>query len=130
LGSKNVIQNEKNPQIARIADLRGPQAARRVGDTDVSNESVSGWRTLRSIPAASRARRSRLGRALSSVNKGDDFNTPAFNKGAITLRAADHYQAGHDPLRALATGNYQESGLNKWLTEIVHLPVFCIVLGP
>jgi hypothetical protein len=46
LGSKNVIQNEKNPQIARIADLRGPQAARRVADTDVSNESAAGWRTL------------------------------------------------------------------------------------
>jgi hypothetical protein len=77
LGSKNVIQNEKNPQIARIADLRGPQAARRVGDTDVSNESAAGWRTL-----------------------GDDFKYPAFNKGAITLSAADHYQAGHDPLLA------------------------------
>jgi hypothetical protein len=30
------------------------------------------------------------------LTREDDFNTPAFNKGAITLRAADHYQAGHD----------------------------------
>ena len=58
--------------------MRGPQAARRVGDTDVSNESAAGWRTL-----------------------GDDFKYTEFNKGAVTLSAADHYQAGHGPIPAL-----------------------------
>jgi hypothetical protein len=39
-------------------------------------------------------------------------------------------RAHRDPFRALAAGSYRESGLNKWFTEIVDLPVFCIVFGP
>ena len=39
---------------------------------------------------------------------GMTSNTPAFNKGAIALSAADHCQAGHDPLLSSTTFSFQE----------------------